>query len=146
MGQILVNTPQGKVKVNISGDEPNEQEVQAIQQTFFATEAPATSPEIDLATASMDEIRQYAQLKRAQGISPTTGEQITEEEFINEYKEPGVDYTSGVDNVAGFSRFQFGRMDTAEEKSAYLSQAVGPDGFRQDALGRFIVTFNCYCD
>lgn len=137
---IKIETPQGIQQVEIAGEAPNEQELQAIQQTFFADTAPATSPEIDLATASMDEIRQYAQLKRAQGISPTTGEQITEEEFINEYKEPGVDYTTGVDNVPGFSRFQFGRMDTAEEKSAYLSQAVGPDGFRQDALGRFIVT------
>jgi len=137
---IKIETPQGIQQVEIAGEAPNEQELQAIQQTFFADTAPAASPEIDLATASMDEIRQYAQLKRAQGISPTTGEQITEEEFINEYKEPGVDYTTGVDNVSGFSRFQFGRMDTAEEKSAYLSQAVGPDGFRQDALGRFIVT------
>lgn len=139
MGQILVNTPQGQVKVNISGDEPNEQEVAAIQGTFFPDVAPKASAEIDLATASREEIQQYARLKRSQGISPMTGEQITEEEFINEYKEPGVDYTSGVDNVAGFSRFQFGRMDTAEEKANYLTRSVGADGFRQDALGRFII-------
>lgn len=139
MGQILVNTPQGKVKVNISGDEPNEQEIAAIQGTFFPDAAPKASAEIDLATASKEEIQQYARLKRAQGISPTTGEQITEEEFINEYREPGVDYSSGVDNVEGFSRFQFGRMDTEQEKAGYLTRSVGEDGFRQDALGRFII-------
>jgi len=140
MGQILVNTPQGQVKVNISGDEPNEQEIAAIQGTFFPDAALKASPEIDLATASKEEIQQYARLKRSQGINPTTGEQLTEEEFINNYKEPGVDYTSGVDGVEGFSRFQFGRMETNEEKANYLSRAVGPEGYRQDALGRFIIT------
>lgn len=139
MAIIQVETPTGIQKVEIAGDTPTLEETSAIQRTFFPDVAPKASAELDLATASREEIQQYARLKRSQGISPITGEQITEEEFINEYKEPGVDYASGVDNVAGFSRFQFGRMDTDEEKAAYLTRSVGADGFRQDALGRFIL-------
>jgi len=51
-----------------------------------------------------------------------------------------VDYNTGLDNVEGFSRIQFGRMETPEEKAAYLETRVGPEGYRTDALGRFILT------
>ena len=137
MAVIQVETPTGVERVEIAGETPTEQEVQAIRQQFFGE---TSSPEIDLATASMSEIRDYARQRRALGVSPKTGQPLTEEEFINEYKEPGVDYDTGVDNVQGFSRIQFGRMDTAEEKANYLQERVGEDGFRTDALGRFIIT------
>jgi hypothetical protein len=137
MAIIQVETPTGVERVEIAGETPTEQEVQAIRQQFFGE---TSSPEIDLATASMAEIRDYARQRRALGISPKTGQPLTEEEFINEYKEPGVDYDTGVDDVQGFSRIQFGRMDTAEEKANYLQERVGEDGFRTDALGRFIIT------
>jgi len=96
--------------------------------------------DLDLTSASSEEIIDYARNLRAQGINPETLEPLTEEEFVSEYKEPGVDYKTGLDTVGGFSRFQFGRKDIAEEKSAYLSTVVGNEGFRQDALGRFILT------
>jgi hypothetical protein len=137
MAIIQVETPTGVERVEIAGETPTEQEVQAIRQQFFGE---TSSPEIDLATASMSEIRDFARQRRALGVSPTTGQPLTEEEFINEYKEPGVDYDTGVDDVQGFSRIQFGRMDTAEEKANYLQERVGEDGFRTDALGRFIIT------
>lgn len=147
MGIIKVDTPDGVKQVQIAGDTPTEQEQELILNTFFAEDSatatspsPRTGPEIDFATASLDEIREYNQLLRSQGISPFTGQQITEEEFVNNYKEPGVDYTSGVDGFEGFSRFQFGRMETNEEKANYLSRVVGEGGYRQDALGRFIIT------
>ena len=95
---------------------------------------------IDLATASREEIREYARKRRAMGLDPVTGEQLSEDEFIRTYKEPGVDYSTGVDSVGGFSRFQFGRMDTKEEKENYLESVVGKDGFRSDALGRLLLT------
>ena len=96
--------------------------------------------DLDLTKASSEEIIEYARNLRAQGINPETLEPLTEEEFVSEYKEPGVDYTTGLDTVGEFSRFQFGRKEIAEEKSAYLSTVVGNEGFRQDALGRFILT------
>ena len=147
MGIIRVDTSDGIKQVQIAGEVPTEQEQELILNTFFAGESttatepsPKTTPKLDFATASLDEIREYNNLLRSQGIDPFTGSQISEEEFINNYKEPGVDYSSGVDDVEGFSRFQFGRMDTDEERSAYLTQALGTEGFRQDALGRFIIT------
>ena len=142
MGQILLDTPQGRVKVNIAGDEPNAEEQAAIVDQFYPDQAPTVSRDqsIDFATATPDEVREYVRQRRAMGIDPKTGGQITQEEFVSQYKEPGVDYSSGVDNVAGFSRFQFGRMETEEEKANYLSKTVGSGGYRQDALGRFIIT------
>src|SRR6056300_1087372 len=142
MGQILLNTPQGKVKVNISGDAPNAEEQAAIIQQFYPDQAPVVSrgPSIDFATATPDEVREYIRQKRALGLDPKTNQPMTEEEFITNYREEGVDYGSGVDNVTGFSRLQFGRMETPEEKMAYLNEVVGQGGYRQDALGRFIIT------
>jgi len=138
MGSIIVETAQGPVQVDIAGDTPTEEEQQAIISQFSGPQP--TQSEIDFATASLDEIRDYARAKRMAGIDPKTGEQITEEEYVSKYKEPGVDYTSGVDSIGGFSRFQFGRMDTADEKSNYLRTVVGSDGYRVDPLGRHILT------
>ena len=129
--------PLTPVQVDIAGDTPTEEEQQAIISQFNPQ---PTQSEIDFATASLDEIRDYARAKRMAGIDPKTGEQITEEEYVSKYKEPGVDYTSGVDSIGGFSRFQFGRMDTADEKSNYLRTVVGSDGYRVDPLGRHILT------
>ena len=137
MAIIKVETPQGIVSVEIEGDQPTAEEAHAINDQFFNT---ASTPSIDLATASTEEIRDYARAQRLAGIDPATGGQITEEEYISKYKEPGVDYRTGVDSVGGFSRFQFGRMDTTEEKSNYLRTVVGEDGYRLDALGRHILT------
>ena len=138
MGDIIVETPQGDVIVEIAGDTPTPEEEQAITQQFFSQQP--TGAEIDLATASKDEILDYARQRRLAGVDPVSGEQLTEDEFVSSYKEPGVDYRTGVGSVAGFSRFQFGRMDTSEEKSDYLKTVVGDEGFRLDPLGRHILT------
>jgi hypothetical protein len=125
-------------QVSIAGDDPTQQELDTIFQ-LFQSEQP-TVGDVDLATASVEEIRDYARQSRLAGVDPVTGDQITEDEYVSKYKEPGVDYTSGVDSIGGFSRFQFGRMDTADEKSNYLNTVVGDKGFRVDALGRHILT------
>jgi len=139
MAIIKVETPTGIQQVEIAGDAPTEEEQQAIFNTFFADSEP-TQPEIDFATASIEEKRDYMRQLRAAGVDPMTGGQISEEEYISTYKEPGVDYTTGLDSIGDFSRFQFGRMDTDEERAAYLDRSVGEGGYRQDGLGRFILT------
>jgi hypothetical protein len=73
MAIIQVETPTGVERVEIAGETPTEQEVQAIRQQFFGE---TSSPEIDLATASMAEIRDYARQRRALGVSPTTGQPL----------------------------------------------------------------------
>jgi len=138
MGSIIVETSQGPVQVDISGDMPTPEEQQAIIQQFSPSQA--SQIDIDLATASKEEIQDYARQRRLAGIDPATGLPLTEDEYISKYKEPGVDYTTGLDSVGGFSRFQFGRMDNTEEKSGYLQGIVGEEGFRVDPLGRHILT------
>lgn len=140
MATVQIENPFTKQveQVEVAGDEPTQQELEAIVQ-LFQSEQP-TAAQIDMATASSEEIRDYARQSRLAGVDPVTGDQITEDEYVSNYKEPGVDYSTGVDSVAGFSRFQFGRMDTDEEKSNYLGTVVGDEGFRVDALGRHILT------
>ena len=124
-------------KVNFSGNEPTQEEIDSLTN-FFRNET--TKAELDLLTASPDEIRDYARKRRSMGLDPVTGETLSEDELIKTYKEPGVDYSTGLDSIGGFSRFQFGRMDTKEEKENYLESVVGKDGFRSDALGRLLLT------
>ena len=139
MAIIKIETPTGIQQVEIEGDTPTQEEEQAIFNTFFADSEP-TVADIDFANASMDEKRDYARQMRLAGLNPVTGDPLTEDAFISEYKEPGVDYQTGVDSVGGFSRLQFGRMDRADEKSNYLRTVVGDDGYRVDPLGRHILT------
>ena len=141
MGIIKVETPQGVIDIEIEGDQPTSQEMQDINVQFFGSPQPQPQPskEIDLATASIDEIKNYVRLKRAQGIDPATGQPLTEQQFLETYKEPGVDYTTGVDNVEGFSRFMFGSLETKEEKKGYLDKIIGKESYREDAIGRLIL-------
>ena len=133
MGQITVNTPDVPITVNIEGDTPTEQETQAILQSLTPKRE-----EFDIMSASKEEIAEYARRQREMGIDPLTGEQISEEEFVRTYKAPGVDYSTGVSSNNAFSRYMFGRADTEGDKKLYLNQALGEDGYYQDALGRFI--------
>ena len=129
-------------EVEIAGDNPTQDELNTIVD-FFENEAQVQQVrkrDLDFATATPEQIREYATQMRAMGVDPKTRKKITEEEFISKYKEPDVDYTTGLDSVGGFSRFQFGRMDRDDEKAGYLQTVVGDDGFRTDALGRFILT------
>ena len=139
MAIIKVETPTGIQQVEIAGETPTVEEQQAIFNTFFSGSEP-TQPELDFANATLTEKRDYARQMRLSGINPATGQPLTEEEYISNYKEPGVDYSTGLDSVGGFSRFQFGRMDDTEEKSGYLQGIVGEEGFRVDPLGRHILT------
>ena len=139
---IQVRTPnQGVVKVRIAGDEPTAEELQNIKMQFSPPETATESiKKPDLTTASLEEIETYKRELESRGIDPASGEKLTEDEFIRRYKEKGVDYSSGVDGVSGFSRFQYGRMDTDEERAAYLDSVVGKNGYREDMMGRFILT------
>ena len=148
MGIINVQTPAGDtIKVQIAGEKPTEEEQKIILDNVARMQFSSTpqtsvpvSPDIDIGESSLEEIQEYARQRRAMGLDPITGEQLTEEEFIRTYKDPTVDYESGLDSVSGFSRFTFGSLETAEEKSNYLKGVVGEDGFRTDDLGRLILT------
>ena len=96
MGIIKVETPQGVVQVEIEGEQPTQDELDSIDSQFFSTTP--SKPSIDLSTASKQEIIDYQRSLVSQGIDPTTGKKFTDEdEFIRKYKEPGVDYSSGLD-------------------------------------------------
>lgn len=133
MGQIQVNTPQGPQIINIEGDSPTEAEQQAIVNQFFTNVKP------DFSTATKEEIENYARQERLLGRQPISGDAITEEEYISEYKEPNVDYSSGVKSNDLFSRFTYGSLETDAERKNYLERVVGTEGYRVDGLGRFLI-------
>ena len=128
-------------QVELDTDNPTDDQLDDVM-SFFQQESGFDDKvsEIDFGSASLEEIQDYRKKLIAAGIDPKTKEQISEEDFISEYKEVDVDYNTGLDSVGGFSRFQFGRMDTDQEKAGYLQTVVGDTGFRTDALGRFILT------
>ena len=62
MGRILLkDTNKGDIYLDIEGDSPTDAEKSAISKEFFST-AP-TKGQIDYATASLDEIREYNRKK-----------------------------------------------------------------------------------
>lgn len=148
MGVIEVEGPNGVIEVEIAGDVPTEQERRAIaaglmrmQQTGSPTittrAAGAMGP--DLMTASPEQIREYVRMQQQMGLKEG-GQQMSTEEYANVYREEGVDYTQGLQDIGNFSRFGYGRMDTEKERENYLRSTVGEGGFRKDALGRFVLT------
>lgn len=121
-------------QVNFSGDDPTQDEINSVY-AMFEKESKGSSTEIDLATASSEEIQEYVRQKKQLGIDPVSGEKIAVEDKL---KDPDVDYTSGLKDFrirAGFSN-----KEKDSEKAAYLADQVGQDGFRQDKGGRFIIT------
>ena len=146
MGIIKVRTPSGVIQVRIAGEAPTEEESRAISQSVAQL---GTGPSVDaelggvgkpnLARMSTDEIREYARMRQQAGITPS-GEKMTADEYADVYREEGVDYTQGLQDTGNFSRFGYGRMETDEGRANYLRRAVGEGGFRQDALGRFVLT------
>lgn len=141
MGIIKVRTPSGVIQVRIAGDSPTEEESAAIAESLSAAEQePSTfTGRPNLATMTNEEIREYARMRQQAGIT-ATGEQMTPEEYASVYREEGVDYTQGLQDTGNFSRFGYGRMETDKERENYLRRTVGADGFRKDALGRFVLT------
>jgi len=128
-------------QVELDTDNPTDEQLDEVM-SFFQQESGFDDKvaEIDFGSASLEEIQEYRKQLIAAGVDPKTGEKISDEDFIAEYKEVDVDYDTGLDSIGGFSRFQFGRMDTDQEKAGYLQSVVGDTGFRTDALGRFILT------
>ena len=134
---IKVETPDGIVDVEIEGEEPNQDEQQAIFNTFFSDQGSATRRDkstLDLATASGEEIQEYIRTKEALGVDAATGEAIKRDPT----EEVGVDYVSGLRNFR--IRAGLANKETTEERAAYLKDQVGLDGFRLDEKGRFILT------
>ena len=148
MGIITVETPNGPIRVEIAGEAPTEREKQAIiagvtrmsktGSPTIETRAPGTTKP-DLATMTPEQIREYVRMRQQAGFDET-GQQMSPEEYASVYKEEGVDYSTGLQDVGNFSRFGYGRMDTDKERENYLRRSVGPNGYRQDALGRFVLT------
>ena len=148
MGIIDVEGPNGIIKVEIRGDTPTEEERRAIASglmrlsqtgnpTITTRTVGTTKP--NLSTASEEEIRQYARMRQQAGIRPD-GSRMTPDEYASVYREEGVDYTQGLQDIGNFSRFGYGRMETDEGRANYLRKSVGEGGFRKDALGRFVLT------
>ena len=121
-------------QVNFSGDDPTQDEINSLY-AMFEREAKGSSTEIDLATASSEEIQEYVRQKKQLGIDPVSGESIAVEDKL---KDPDVDYTSGLKDFR--IRAGFANKEKDSEKAAYLADQVGQDGFRQDKGGRFIIT------
>ena len=99
MGIIKVDTPQGVVQVEIDGDEPTEQELQEIDQQFFGQTSPTgfKKPDINLATASSEEIKSYLEEMKRQGVDPISGKAVDPAtQSVGDLKDLDVDYTSGV--------------------------------------------------
>jgi hypothetical protein len=148
VGIITVETPNGPLRVEIAGEVPTQQEKQAIiagitrmSQTgspSVVTRASGTTKP-DLATMSPEQIREYVRMRQQAGFDES-GQQMSAEEYASVYREEGVDYTQGLQDTGKFSRFGYGRMDTDKERENYLRRSVGEGGFRQDALGRFVLT------
>jgi hypothetical protein len=142
MGLITVEGPSGDVEVEIEGDVPTQQEIEAITRALYPDRAPAraaAAPAVSLSTATPEQIREYARMRQQAGLTPE-GERMTDEEYASVYREEGVDYTQGLQDTGNFSRFGYGRMDTDKERENYLRSTVGEGGFRKDALGRFVLT------
>ena len=119
MGRILLRTPQGEAYIDIEGDSPTSEEQTAIVQQFYSNSVVPSTPsrdDIDLGTASIDEIRDYIRAKEQMGIDATTGEAIAPEDM--KLKDPGVDYATGLNNFS--FRRKLGAKDTDEEKEVFL--------------------------
>ncbi len=139
MAIVKIENPYSKEieQVEIAGEEPTQEELGQLAN-YFAQQAGVSTnqTEIDMATASADEIVAYAAAKEAAGVDPKTGAPLPESERT--LKDPNVDYTSGLQDFG--LRAGFGARETDEEKTAYLMDKIGEGGFRQDAGGRFILT------
>ena len=134
MGIIKVETPQGIVDVEIEGEEPTQEEQTALYNTFFSGGREAqVKTDIDLATASFEEVQEYVKQREALGIDPATGEKIEKDPT----EEVGVDYVSGLRNFrirAGLAnketteeRFQLIRVQEHEIKTQFKNTKYKDD-------------------
>ena len=126
-------------QVKIAGEDPTQEELNAFvnfsQQEFSG----GLRGDFNFATATPDEIRDYARLMRQKGIDPVTRKPLTPEQLKDaDLKDPGVDYETGVKDFG--LRYKLGNLELQSEKEEYLKDKVGEDGFRLDKGGRFILT------
>ena len=134
----LIELPSG-ITLDTEGLEPDQvesiiTEMQTSRPELFE-EQPA-QPSINLATASKEEIQDYARQLRLAGIDPQTMKPAKPGE-LQDLKLPGVDYDTGVDDF-GF-RAGLNARETQAEKKAYLDDKIGADSYTQDPGGRFII-------
>ena len=149
MGIINVQTDDGIKRVQIEGDKPTDEEQEFILNTFFSEQLPefdaskpsvatgTSLPQINLATASVEEIEDYKRNLELAGVNPTTMQPFQEGE-TSSLKLPGVDYDTGVQDFS--FRTAFGNLELPSEKEEFLKRRVGTTGFTKDPGGRFILT------
>jgi|TARA_B100000902_G_scaffold77575_1_gene82385 hypothetical protein len=139
MAVVKIENPYSKEieQVEIAGEEPTQEELGQLAN-YFAQQAGVSTnqTEIDMATASADEIAAYAAAKEAAGIDPKTGAPLSPADRT--LMDPNVDYFTGLKDFE--LRAGLGARETQEEKIAYLTDKIGAQSFRQDEGGRFILT------
>ena len=139
MAVVKIENPYSKEieQVEIAGEEPTQEELGQLAN-YFAQQAGMSTDqtEIDLTTATADEIAAYAAAREAAGVDPKTGAPIPPSE--RSLKDPNVDYETGLQDYG--LRAGFGARELVDEKIAYLTDKIGEEGFRQDDGGRFIIT------
>lgn len=109
MGEIIVSTPSGDETVVIAGDSPTEEERQAIIQTFFADQAPASA------------------------AAPA---QVTPEEPATPVRD--IDYDTGVQDTSFRYTFSKGDNE-AERRARLESLGVPNEAVQIDQDGEFIL-------
>ena len=134
----LIELPSG-VTIDTEGLDADQvesaiKEMQTVQPQLF--EAQPATPNIDLSTASKEEIQDYARKLRILGIDPQTMKPAKAGE-ISDLKLPGVDYETGVDDFG--LRTGLGARETKDEKIAYLNDKIGEDAYTFDPGGRVIL-------
>ena len=134
----LIELPSG---VTIDTEGLGADEVQSVIEQMQTArpelfEAQPATPNIDLATASKEEIQDFARKLRIAGIEPSTMQKAKPGE-LTDLKLPGVDYETGVDDFG--LRTGLGARETKDEKIAYLNDKIGEDAYTFDPGGRVIL-------
>ena len=93
------------------------QQLQENQPELFKEPQQRTLPELNLATASKEEIQIFARLREEAGLNPLTGQPLKPGETTS-LKEVGVDYRTGLQDFG--LRAGFSARELPEEKEAYL--------------------------
>jgi hypothetical protein len=120
MAFIDVETPDGIASFEISGEEPTDQEMEAIRSTIYGSEEDLSFPDL----RSIPEPAQRAIESPEQEIAP--------------------DFTPTVDGqvTSASDRYGFGEADTAAEEEQFLTNTYGPGSFGKDNQGRYYLNLD----
>jgi len=143
---IKVETPQGVVDVEIEGDQPTPQEMADIDRQFFGSPQ-QQGAEIDLATASLEEIKEYIRQTEGAGAAGTTPQVAPSGTVEGQpvIDPSAVDYDTGVKDIP--LRMFVARGDNYAEKVARLNRAgFGSDAILQDNKGEIIIDLDKVSD